>query len=535
MGTTAPVGTLIVSQPKDNYKEGDIVSYYSSSRIYTHRIVGVDKDGNYITKGDLNATNDALPLAKHNIIGSAVFVGKYIGWIWRALPILTIGMVIAYLISISKRVKDDWRWPVRIIGYCISVIIATFILNPWIRVQLTGGYMPIKNGVEMPIVNTGIFPIKDEKGGRFFAGEVRTVKVHEIDEHGRFVYIPRPSLGFWGVVLLLLWCLLPLIFAMTVKLPLTEEQEKLKTEEFEKEKRISGVIFAFVLVASILFLVFQLSTLAAFTGRITNSTNTATTRSLFRCGWAGEAVNRSYATQARLVFSYDLTTNAQRNHTNILNGATDGIKKGTFSTSPSTGACDRDARKTALNFNGRDTCVSRNVQINRPAGNRIDGRNNFTIEAWFKTSSRNPGKIMGFGGGSRDGGDERFENDFYYDRHIYVGNDGRLVFGAYPGRLEMVYAEGNYADNQWHHVVATMSSTTGMKLYVDGRLAGTNPNGRSGQDYEGYWKIGCGGINYWPHTTGVGSKFFQGSIRNASLYVGELSEEQVKAHYLAGK
>ena len=48
MGQTAPVGSLIISYPKDNYQQGDIVSFYRADKVYTHRIVGVTKDGKFI-------------------------------------------------------------------------------------------------------------------------------------------------------------------------------------------------------------------------------------------------------------------------------------------------------------------------------------------------------------------------------------------------------------------------------------------------------------------------------------------------------
>ena len=43
-----------------------------------------------------------------------------------------------------------------------------------------------------------------------------------------------------------------------------------------------------------------------------------------------------------------------------------------------------------------------------------------------------------------------------------------------PGQLNTSPAPTAYNDGQWHHVVATQSGT-GMKLYVDGQLVGTNP------------------------------------------------------------
>ena len=107
MGQTAPVGSLIISYPKDNYQQDDIVSFYRGDKVYTHRIVNVTKDGKFITRGDLNQVDDSLPLSHNNIIGSTVFIGKYMGWIWRGLPILAIGFFISFVISVHNKVKES--------------------------------------------------------------------------------------------------------------------------------------------------------------------------------------------------------------------------------------------------------------------------------------------------------------------------------------------------------------------------------------------------------------------------------------------
>ena len=107
----------------------------------------------------------------------------------------------------------------------------------------------------------------------------------------------------------------------------------------------------------------------------------------------------------------------------------------------------------------------------------------YTEEAWFKTTTTRGGKIIGFGrarAGSSGG----------YDRHVYMQDDGRLVFGVWTGQPNTVTTSGVYNDGQWHHVVATQSGE-GMKLYVDGVLSGTNPQTQA-QDYngllEGRWR-----------------------------------------------
>ena len=105
-----------------------------------------------------------------------------------------------------------------------------------------------------------------------------------------------------------------------------------------------------------------------------------------------------------------------------------------------------------------------------------------------------------------------------YDRHIYMDNDGRLTFGVWTGFTNTITTPTAVNDGQWHHVVATQSTTEGMKLYVDGALVGTNGQ-TDAQDYAGYWRVG--GDNHW----GCCSPFLAGTIDEAAVYSSVLSRE----------
>ena len=75
----------------------------------------------------------------------------------------------------------------------------------------------------------------------------------------------------------------------------------------------------------------------------------------------------------------------------------------------------------------------------------------FSTELWFKTASTSGGKLIGFGnmqvGGSTN-----------YDKHIYMGNDGRLRFGVYSRGAIAITTPDAYNDNAWHHVVAVQDA-----------------------------------------------------------------------------
>jgi PKD repeat protein len=181
------------------------------------------------------------------------------------------------------------------------------------------------------------------------------------------------------------------------------------------------------------------------------------------------------------------------------------------------GAIAKDTDKSAA-FNGTATGIGYTTKLVSPP-------NAFTLEGWFKTSSTTGGKLFGFG-------DKTTTNSSKYDRHVYMDNSGRIVFGVAGLGVQTVISKSAYRNNAWHHVVATQGPS-GMKLYVDGALVGQNTNGKYGAGgYWGYWRIGGDTLSGWPSKPT--SNFFKGSLDEVALYHRELSAAEVTAHRTAG-
>ncbi|MCU1527461.1 MAG: hypothetical protein JWP75_1224 [Frondihabitans sp.] len=166
---------------------------------------------------------------------------------------------------------------------------------------------------------------------------------------------------------------------------------------------------------------------------------------------------------------------------------------------------------TAATFDGSSGQVTSSQSFNDPEV--------YTVEAWFKTTTTSGGKIIGFGN-SQTGLSSS------YDRHIYMQNNGQLVFGTYTGQTNTITTPGSYNDGAWHYVTATQSAA-GLALYVDGNLIGTNPTTKA-QAYTGYWKIG--GDPTW----GSSSPYFAGTIDEAAVYDHALSASTIAEHYALG-
>jgi Concanavalin A-like lectin/glucanases superfamily len=182
--------------------------------------------------------------------------------------------------------------------------------------------------------------------------------------------------------------------------------------------------------------------------------------------------------------------------------------------------------QNATAFDGRSGLVT--------SAHAMNNLQTFSIEFWFKSTTNTGGKLVGFGS-------QQTGTSGNYDRHIYMMNDGQLVFGVWPGSVQTIETPSVYNDGQWHYVVATLSPAAGMALYVDTELVGTNTT-TSAQVYTGYWRVGGDNLNGWnldpwgrnsQGTTQPASYYFNGSVADVAVYPSALPATRVAAHYAA--
>ena len=173
---------------------------------------------------------------------------------------------------------------------------------------------------------------------------------------------------------------------------------------------------------------------------------------------------------------------------------------------------------TAGSFNGASTGIAYTAQKLAPL-------NTLTLDGWFKTSTSQGGKLIGFG-------DKQSTSSTNNDRHIYMDNAGHILFGVNNGIRQTVASPGTYSNNAWHYVAATLSSA-GMKLYVDGALVASRSDVTNGLDAPwGYWRIGGDNLTSW--TSRPTSSYFYGALDDIAIYPRELSASEIATHYNAG-
>ncbi|MFI7355671.1 DNRLRE domain-containing protein [Streptomyces avidinii] len=167
---------------------------------------------------------------------------------------------------------------------------------------------------------------------------------------------------------------------------------------------------------------------------------------------------------------------------------------------------------TAIGFNGTDTQVYGDT--------RQTVGSTYTVETWFRTNTTRGGKLVGFGSNQARGSNQ-------YDKHIYMTNDGRLVYGIYTGATRTITTPAAYNDNQWHHVVASQGPG-GMTLYVDGAQKGTL-NVTTHENFSGYWHAGGDSLGGWPDRPT--SEYWAGQLDETAVYPTVLSAAQVQNHH----
>jgi hypothetical protein len=152
---------------------------------------------------------------------------------------------------------------------------------------------------------------------------------------------------------------------------------------------------------------------------------------------------------------------------------------------------------------------------------KVDNPNHLTLALWFKTTTNQGGKLIGFG-------DEKYVASTSYDRHIYMDDDGKLHFGVNSGGTQLVSTSDSYNDGKWHFVAATLSSS-GMKIYVDMKLKDSRATPTSGQNFEGYWLYGYDALSGWPNAPA--SDHFKGILDEIWIYERELSVSELEILY----
>jgi len=160
-------------------------------------------------------------------------------------------------------------------------------------------------------------------------------------------------------------------------------------------------------------------------------------------------------------------------------------------------------------------------------GSAIAAPTTFSLELWFRTTTTTGGKLMGFESSQGATGTS-------YDRHIFMNNSGRLVYGGWvTGTVRTITSPQAYNNGAWHHLVLVAEPRGQQQdaiMYIDGAEVVRGTTSRTGT-YNGWWRVGYGNLatgGIYPTTRG-----FSGYIDQPAVYTNHLSAARVAAHYAA--
>ncbi|MCR4284168.1 MAG: fibronectin type III domain-containing protein [Parcubacteria group bacterium] len=163
-----------------------------------------------------------------------------------------------------------------------------------------------------------------------------------------------------------------------------------------------------------------------------------------------------------------------------------------------------------LSFDGVDDAV----QI-ADGGAFNFGSGDFTVSAWFKTSSIQTKNII-----------SKYIGSGRYAFNLQVGGSGLISFMSSDGASKQIgAADTPYEDGAWHHIVGVKDSAQ-LTLYIDNVLKGSTPFGGTVENSNYKTYIGARGYNNLPQ-----DNYFPGLLDDVRIYNRALTQSDVATLY----
>ncbi len=162
MCPTVCVGSLVAIRPLDGamVHPGELVSFRppGQNATFTHRVVKVEDNGSFTTKGDAEASPDPWVIPPSDVVGRVSFTLFGLGWWLRALPMVAAGTIVLLFARKAYRLRNRRTFE-RVFGVLILVV-PLWVLHPLIRgVLIEAVPDPHHPGwLKGLFVNTGLLP-----------------------------------------------------------------------------------------------------------------------------------------------------------------------------------------------------------------------------------------------------------------------------------------------------------------------------------------------------------------------------------------
>ena len=102
MEPTIRVGDIVIVKKveKEKLKQSDVITFSQEGEVITHRIIKVEADFKYVTKGDNNNTEDTKKVKYEDILGEEILIIPYLGKAIQIIDNKIIFLIICLIILI---------------------------------------------------------------------------------------------------------------------------------------------------------------------------------------------------------------------------------------------------------------------------------------------------------------------------------------------------------------------------------------------------------------------------------------------------
>ena len=102
MAPTINIGDIVIVKKveKEKLKQSDVITFSQEGEVITHRIIKVEADFKYVTKGDNNNTEDTKKVKYEDILGEEILIIPYLGKAIQIIDNKIIFLIICLIILI---------------------------------------------------------------------------------------------------------------------------------------------------------------------------------------------------------------------------------------------------------------------------------------------------------------------------------------------------------------------------------------------------------------------------------------------------
>lgn len=72
MSPGIPTKSMVVVHTERDYAPGDVIAFNVGDNVTTHRLIEIEADGTYVTKGDAVEQVDPFPITEEDVVGKVI-------------------------------------------------------------------------------------------------------------------------------------------------------------------------------------------------------------------------------------------------------------------------------------------------------------------------------------------------------------------------------------------------------------------------------------------------------------------------------